>query len=297
MSKKLLFIFNQYSGRAQIRNYLVDIVDIMVKAGWEVTIYTTQAPRDATAKVISDAGMYDLVVCSGGDGTLDEVTCGMMRLDKRVPIGYIPAGSTNDFGASLGIDKDMQRAAEIAVTGQPFKCDVGSFGDDVFIYVAAFGIFTEVSYQTPQDMKNMLGHAAYILEGARQLSDIPTYSVQVEYDGATLYDDFIYGMITNSKQVGGFKGMIPGNIELNDGLFEVTLIRTPETVAELNEILAYLTLRTPTHLVLSFQAREVRFISTEEIPWTLDGEDGGKHSDITARNEQQAIEIMVESTE
>ena len=153
------------------------------------------------------AGNYDLVVCSGGDGTLDEVVTGMMQCKAKVPLGYIPAGSTNDFASSLGIPKDMEKAAEAAVTGKPFPCDVGLFNGDYFVYVAAFGLFTEVSYKTSQEWKNVLGHAAYILEGAKCLHDIPSFMMQVEYNNMRIQDEFIYGMITNSTSVGGFKGM------------------------------------------------------------------------------------------
>ena len=217
MSKKLLFIFNSHSGKGKIRNNLVEIIDIFVKAGYETTVYTTQSQGDAVNKACEEAGNYDRIVCSGGDGTLDEVVTGVMKSDFEVPVGYIPAGSTNDFGNSLGIDKDMIHAADIAANGYKFPCDIGKFNEDYFVYVAAFGIFTEVSYATDQGLKNMLGHTAYILEGAKQLWDIPSYRMQVEYDGNVLYDEFIYGMITNSMSVGGFKGIIPGNISLNDG--------------------------------------------------------------------------------
>lgn len=169
MKQRLLFIFNLRSGKGKIKENLAEIVDIMVKAGWEVTVYTTQCQGDAVEKARLEAGEYDRIVCSGGDGTLDEVVTGMMKAKSRVPIGYIPAGSTNDFGNSLGIDKDMRKAAQIAASGRMFPCDIGRFNDDFFVYVAAFGLFTDVSYQTSQDMKNVLGHAAYILEGAKQL--------------------------------------------------------------------------------------------------------------------------------
>ena len=148
--KKLLFVFNPFSGKAQIKNQLLDIVDVMVKADYEVTIYPTQARGDAIHKIETEAGDYDLVVCSGGDGTLDEVVTGMMHREKKVPLGYIAAGSTNDFATSLGIPKNMVKAAETAVAGRVFPCDIGAFNGDFFVYVAAFGLFTEVSYKTSQ---------------------------------------------------------------------------------------------------------------------------------------------------
>ena len=162
--EKLLFIFNRHSGKGQIKNSLVDIIDIFVKENYDVTVYTTQSQGDAINKVMASISEYDRIVCSGGDGTLDEVVTGVMKSNVRVPIGYIPAGSTNDFGNSLGIDKEMERSARIAAKGELFPCDAGKFGDDYFIYVAAFGIFTETSYSTSQRLKNALGHAAYLLE-------------------------------------------------------------------------------------------------------------------------------------
>ena len=295
MKQRLLFIFNLRSGKGKIKENLAEIVDIMVKAGWEVTVYTTQCQGDAVEKARLEAGEYDRIVCSGGDGTLDEVVTGMMEAKSRVPIGYIPAGSTNDFGNSLGIDKDMRKAAQIAASGRMFPCDIGRFNDDFFVYVAAFGLFTDVSYQTSQDMKNVLGHAAYILEGAKQLWDIPSVRMQVEYDGNVLYDEFIYGMITNSNSVGGFDGLISGDVILNDGVFEVTLIKTPKNPMELSEVLACLTnIRKESDMLYTFQTSSIKFTSSESVSWTLDGEYGGDHQTVLIEDCPRALEILVE---
>lgn len=295
MSKKLLFVFNPRSGKGLIKNYLVDIVDTMVKADYEVTIYTTQAQGDAIVKVEEKASEYDLIVCSGGDGTLDEVVTGMNRSGIEKPIGYIPAGSTNDFANSLGIPKDMVQAAATAVNGKAFPCDVGYFNGDTFVYVAAFGLFTEVSYQTSQQWKNILGHAAYILEGAKHLHDIPSYIMQVEHDGETFCDNFIFGMVTNSVSVGGFKGMTGTDVKLDDGVFEVTLIKSPKNPIELNEILASLTnLIDDTDLIYSFKTSELQITTKGKVAWTLDGEFGGEHEKLTIKNLKQKISIMIE---
>lgn len=295
MSRRLLFIVNPRSGKGQIKEHLADILDIMVKADYEVTVHITQAQGDATVKTIEKAGEFDRIVCSGGDGTLDEVVTGMMQAEKRIPIGYIPAGSTNDFGNSLGIDKNMLNAARISVSENLFPCDIGQFNDDSFVYVAAFGLFTEVSYATPQDMKNLLGHAAYIIEGAKQLRDIPSYRMQVEYDGNVIYDEFIYGMITNTKSVGGFQGIIRGDIGLNDGVFEVTLIKMPRNPIELNEILAFMTgVIDDSNMVYSFQTSHIKLSAATEVAWTLDGEYGGSHQTVTVVNAPKALEIVVE---
>ena len=293
MSQKLLFIINPHSGKGQIKNNLVDIVDIMVKAGYDVTIYTTQARADATRKVMEEAANFDRIVCSGGDGTLDEVVTGLIKSDTNTPLGYIPAGSTNDFANSLGIPKEMVKAAEAAVGKNPFPCDIGDFNSDTFVYVAAFGLFTEVSYKTSQQLKNIFGHVAYIMEGAKHLHDILSYNMQVEYEGHVFQDEFIYGMVTNSVSVGGFKGMTGTDVKLDDGVFEVTLIKKPHNPIELNEILACLTnMIDDSDLIYSFKTNEVRITAREQIAWTLDGEFGGEHEEVIIRNLNKRVTIF-----
>lgn len=293
MSQKLLFIFNPHSGKGQIKNNLVDIVDIMVKAGYDVTIYTTQARADATRKVMEEAANFDRIVCSGGDGTLDEVVTGLIKSDTNTPIGYIPAGSTNDFANSLGIPKEMVKAAEVAVGKNPFPCDIGDFNSDTFVYVAAFGLFTEVSYKTSQQLKNIFGHVAYIMEGAKHLHDILSYNMQVEYEEHVFQDEFIYGMVTNSVSVGGFKGMTGTDVKLDDGVFEVTLIKKPHNPIELNEILACLTnMIDDSDLIYSFKTNEVKITAREQVAWTLDGEFGGEHEEVIIRNLNKRVTIF-----
>lgn len=298
MKRKLLFVFNPHAGKGLIKNHLLDIVDIFTKADYEVTIYPTQCRGDATKKVESEAGGYDRIVCSGGDGTLNEVVCGMVAAGLDKPIGYIPAGSTNDYANSLNLPKDMTRSAQIAVSGNPFSCDVGMFNENSFIYVAAFGLFSAVSYQTPQEQKNILGHLAYIIEGAKQLRDIPSVRLQVEYEGNIFQDAFIYGMITNSVSVGGFKGMTGSDVKLDDGVFEVTLIKMPKNAKELNEILASLTnLIDDTDLIYSFKTDELKITSKEPVAWTLDGEFGGDHTEVLIKNLNKKITMLVEKDE
>lgn len=298
MKEKLLFVFNPYSGKAQIQGQLFEIVDLMVKAGFEVTVYPTQAPTDAIEKTRQAAHMYDRIICCGGDGTLDEVVTGLMQAGKKIPLGYIPAGSTNDFAMSLGISKDMMKAAETAMIGKKFSCDIGKFNDDYFVYVAAFGLFTAVSYKTSQEWKNVLGHAAYILEGVKSLREIPSYQMLVEYDNIRIQDEFIYGMVSNSTSVGGFKGMTGKDVFLDDGVFEVTLIKKPRNPMDLNEIITSLiNLVDDTDMVYSFKTDKITITAMQEIPWTLDGEFGGDHMEITIENLNRAIQIIVPQTE
>ena len=293
--KKLLFIYNPNAGKGLLKPKLSDILDIFVKAGYEVTVYPTQKYRDGYRKVARFEGDYDLLVCSGGDGTLDEVVTGMMQREDRIPIGYIPTGTTNDFANSLHIPKDLLKAADVAVNGEPFACDVGRFNKDIFVYIAAFGLFTDVSYQTKQEIKNVLGHLAYVLEGTKRLFGIPSYHIKVTHDGEVIEDEFVFGMVTNSKSVGGFRNMIGKNVVFDDGEFEATLIKFPKNPLELNDIiLSIATGQQDSKYMYSFKAKEVFFESLEEIPWTLDGEFGGEHDYVHIKNERQSLEIMID---
>ncbi len=299
MKKKMLFIYNPRAGKSQIRSNLLDMIDIFVKAGYEVTAYPTQAQGDGIRAVTErQIGYYDMIACSGGDGTLDEVVTGMMRCEKRLPIGYVPAGTTNDFAGSLGIPRSMEKAARVIVDGRSFRCDVGGFNENIFVYIAAFGLFTDVSYETRQDMKNVLGHMAYVLEGMRKLSKVRSYTMKVTSGDRAIEGDFIFGMITNSLSVGGFKKITGDNVKLDDGVFEVTLIKRPGNPVELNTIMAAMVNRNiDTDLMECFTASELQIESTEEIAWTLDGEFGGRHSRVEIRNYKQALEIRVPEEE
>lgn len=294
MGKKLLFIYNPKAGKAQIKSKLADILDVFAKAGYEMTVVPTQKQGDARRIVAARSTEYDLVVCSGGDGTLDEAVTGMMQSFFRTPFGYIPAGSTNDFGSSLGLPKNMVKAAEIIVQGKSFSCDVGSFNEDIFVYIAAFGLFTNVSYETKQDMKNLLGYMAYLLEGMKNLAAVRSFPMQVSWENKTIKDDFIFGMITNSISVGGFKNITGKNVKLDDGVFEVTLIKTPRNPIELNNILISLLNRDiDSDAMYCFRTSELTITSQEAVAWTLDGEYGGSHTSVTIRNVHQGIDIRV----
>lgn len=292
--EKMLFVYNPNAGTGMLKPKLSDVLDIFVKAGYEVTVYPTQKYHDALAKITSYTEAYDLVVCSGGDGTLDEVVTGMAGRIKQVPIGYIPAGTTNDFARSLHISKDILDAADTAVNGIPMACDIGVFNDDFFVYIAAFGLFTEVSYETKQSVKNVLGHMAYVLEGAKSIFNVPSYRVKVTHDDEVIEDEFMFGMVTNSRSVGGFQGIIGKDVIFDDGEFEVMLIKTPKNPLELNDIIAALLFRqSESEKIYSFRTGAIRFESLEEIPWTLDGEFGGEHDVVDILNRKQGLQIMV----
>ena len=284
MKKRMLFVFNPKAGKGKIKTHLLDIVDIFNKGGYEVIIRATQGPKDAYAQVKEYADQVDLIVCSGGDGTLDEVVTGIVEVDCKTPLGYIPAGSTNDFANSLFMP-------------QNYHCDIGKFNSQTFAYVAAFGLFTNVSYETDQDLKNILGHVAYVLEGMKQLFEVKSYHLKVTSDELTVENDFIYGMISNSRSVGGFKNLTGKNVDMNDGLFEVTLITNPKNPLELQEIMtALLTAEDNTDLIYSFKSAHVVIESEEAVPWTLDGEFGGDQTRVEINNLHEAMNLYLTST-
>ena len=293
MRKKMLFIFNPRSGKGSIKTRLMDILDIFVKGGYEVTVHPTQAYMDGFKIAKKKAGEYDLVVVSGGDGTLDEIVSGILRVGCKTPIGYIPAGSTNDFANSMHISKNMLQAATDIVEGIPHAFDVGKFNDDFFFFFAAIGLFTDVSYETNQDLKNILGHAAYILVFTQRIFNIKSYKLKVLSEEAELEGEFIFGMISNSTSVGGFKKLTGPDVMLDDGVFEVMFIRMPRNLLDLNEIIASLVSGNDTKMIEAFKTSALTVICEEEVPWTLDGEYGGEHMKVEIKNLKHSVEIML----
>ncbi len=294
--KKLYFISNLQSGKSAIRGKFAAVIDKFTAAGYEVTVRTTQGRKDATAaaEYACLTGNYDLIVCSGGDGTLNEVVQGLMHSQCPLPVGYIPCGSTNDFGRSLKISDDIETAVQQIIDGHPFQCDIGTFNKQNFLYVAAFGAFTETVYETKQNVKNVIGHMAYLLHGLTLLPSIRPLHMKIEFDGKTVEDDYLFGMVSNTASVGGMLKL--NNFRLDDGTFEVMLIRMPPNVIHLRKIISQLmdiNMDIDEEYVSYFRASNLRFISNEEIPWTIDGEYGGASCDTEIGNCHRAVTFWV----
>lgn len=291
--KKLLFIYNPYSGKGMLKEHLSDIVDKFVKAGYRVELYPTQRKMDAKEKIVRWAEDFDMVVCSGGDGTLNEVVTGIMELDDKPPVGYIPSGSTNDFATSIMLPKNMLDAAEVVLRGLPLDVDIGGFNKKKFVYIAAFGAFTDVSYMTPQEMKNLLGHPAYIIEAVKKLTSLRSYSIKAKIDDKIIEGRYMFGMVTNSVSVGGFKGITGKGVILDDGMFEVTLIKEPKNPIEIQLIIgALIGMDVKCSSIENFKTSRIEIETEEKIPWVLDGEYGGAPKKAVIRNYRHAIQIM-----
>lgn len=292
--KRVLIIANLHSGKKTVRGKLADIVDAFCAAGYVPTVRTTQGRNDAEHITAGKSSDYELVVCCGGDGTLNETISGMMNSKTQVPIGYIPCGSTNDMAKTLGLPHDVPKAVDIIVNGEAREHDIGKFGDDSFFtYIASFGAFTRASYATPQKMKNVLGHFAYVLSGARELGSIKSYRFKVSFDGQTIEDDFIFGSVSNATSVGGMFTFPKKEVTLNDGVMELLLVRAPKSPAGVTSLITALLKRDFSNKYLFFaHTGNVRFESEKELYWTIDGERSEKISSVVIDDVPGTIRIM-----
>ncbi len=292
--KKMLFVVNPYAGKRRVNRYLADIIGIFNRAGYDVLTYMTAGPGDAVNYVEKWAEEVDLIVCAGGDGTFNEMVAGLLKSDCRVPVGYIPCGSTNDFANSLKIPTDVIKAAKAIAEGKPYPYDIGLFGNRYFCYVASFGAFTKASYATPQSVKNVLGHLAYVLSGISELSQIRKEHIRIELeDDRVIEDDFIFGAVSNSTSVGGILTLDPKIVDMADGVFELLLVRAPKNMLELGECISALQKQTYNCKMLTFvTTRKLKIYAPENMPWTLDGEKEEGHDEIKVKNLYHAISLM-----
>ena len=295
MSKKMLFIYNPMAGKEQIKNKLSEIIQIFCKEGFEVTIFATRGREDATKIIEKKGERYDYIVCSGGDGTMNEVATGLMKLEKRPICGYIPAGTVNDFASSLKIPRVMKNAASLIADGDVFNCDMGKFNDRYFTYVAGFGAFTEVSYQTPQELKNALGKTAYFVEALKHIAEIKVHHMKIIYDQGVIEDDFLLGLISNSESVAGFKAYQNRDIKMDDGLLEALFIRKIKNPVELQLVInSLLTKNLDSEQLLTISSSHFHIVSDDNIQWTLDGEDGGYFDEVDLRCHKRVLPIICE---
>ena len=293
--KKMLLVMNPCSGKKKANRVLADIIGIFNRGGYDVTVYMTAARGDATRVVAERAEEFDLIVCAGGDGTFNEMVSGLLSAGHKTPVGYLPAGSTNDFANSLHLSKDLLKAAQDIVDGEPQNLDIGRFNGRYFSYIASFGAFTRASYATSQSVKNVLGHLAYILSGIKEIPSIRSRRLRFTLeDGTVLEDDYIFGAISNSTSVAGVLTLSEELVDMNDGVFELLLVRKPHSLLELNDCVLALTTQDYHTPMLTFTSTHfVEIEAPEDMDWTLDGEQETGRSHCTAENLHDAIRIMV----
>ena len=291
--KKLLFILNPYAGTRKASKALPDILAVFNRADFDVRVYVTAGPGDAVDAVETLAADMDLVVCSGGDGTFNETVTGLMKAGLTLPIGYIPAGSTNDFAASLGLSSDPVEAARQIVEGVSVVYDAGRFGDRYFSYVASFGAFTRTSYSTPQSVKNALGHTAYLLSSVQELSQLRKEHLLIETDDRIIEDDFVFGAISNSTSVGGILTLDPKQVDMRDGKFELLLVRAPRDLLEISDCIRALQTQKYNCAMMTFlSTSRLTVYASPEMPWSLDGERQEGSDKILVENLHHAIGLM-----
>ena len=292
--KKMLFVMNPNAGVRRANRYLTEILTVFNRADYAVDVYITAGQGDATRVVAQRAKNVDLVVCCGGDGTFNETVTGLLQSGADTPIGYIPSGSTNDFATSLKLPMATVQAAQEIVEGKPVAYDVGLFGDRYFTYVASFGAFTKASYNTPQSVKNALGHTAYVLEGIQELSQIRNFHLRMETDGSVIEDDFIFGAISNSTSVGGILTLNPSQVDMGDGQFEILLVRAPRNLTEITTCIQAVQTQNynDCEMITFCSARSVKVVAEPGIIWTLDGERADGAEGIQVQNLHHAIRLM-----
>lgn len=291
--KKLLIILNPRAGKMKTRKALNDLVNIFKNDGYLVSVASTKARAHATKIVTKKGKKYDLVVCCGGDGTLNEVLAGIIKLSNPPKLGYIPCGSTNDFAAGLKLPKNIMIAAKKILAGKQYSIDLGSFNGRTFAYIASFGAFTEVSYKTPQEFKNLWGHLAYLFEGIKDIKNIKPYYVKIQADDRIFEGEYIFGSVSNAMSIGGVLKLDPKVAKLDDGVFEVMLIKSPKTLLELNRIINCLIRRHFDDSMITFvQASEIKIQAPREMNWSLDGEYEKGCADIEIKNISHAVNII-----
>ena len=291
--KKMLFIMNPCSGQKRANRFLPEILSTFNEAGYDVLMHMTAGPGDGDKTVRRLGAGMDAVVCCGGDGTFNDVVSGLLHSGLDVPVGYIPAGTTNDFANSLKLPTDVMEATRAIVDGTPVAYDAGKFGNRYFSYVASFGAFTRASYATPQNIKNALGHTAYVLEGIQELSQLRKEHVRMDIGGRIVEDDFLFGAISNSTSVGGILTLDPSQVDMRDGLLEVLLVRAPRNLGELTECIQALKSQKYNCEMITFcSAPRVTVYSDPDMPWTLDGEREEGHGEVVVENQHLAVKLL-----
>jgi len=291
--KHLLLVLNPASGTRKAAKNLADIISVFNRADFDTHVYVTACHGDAVKAVHQLGSMADMIVCCGGDGTLNETVTGVIEAGLGVPIGYVPSGSTNDFASSLHLSGDVVEAAKQIVSGMPIPYDVGKFGDQYFTYIASFGAFTKASYSTPQNIKNTLGHMAYVLEGMQELTALRPEHIRMELNGETIEDDYLFGAVCNSTSVGGILKLKPDMVDMADGKFEILLIRAPRDIQELHECVMALRGQIYNCSMITFRSTAaVHVIGNSKMAWSLDGEKANGGEEIVIDNLHRRITLI-----
>ncbi len=297
--KKLLLIMNPKSGVMLAPKYLSEIVERFSRAGYLTQVLMTTARGDAREFAVNYGGDVDVVVVSGGDGTLNEVIDGLIASGHHTDIGYIPSGSTNDFANSIGLSKSIFDCTDTIINGSPRSIDIGSFNGRHFSYVASFGAFASTTYQVPQNLKNLLGHAAYVLGGIKDIASIRAIHARITSDPGTAQeavyeDDYLLGTVCNSLSIGGILNLEKLDVDMNDGFMEVLLVKMPGDIISLSEIvISMLNGSFKSSQIEAFSAKDVIVEIDEKTHWTLDGEyeEGARFCEI--HTIESAVSVII----
>lgn len=296
--KNTLFIYNPNSGQQIINDNLSEIINYLSQNEYLTTIYATQESGDGALLIEKCGKNFEEIIVAGGDGTLDEIVAAVCKENLDPLISYIPTGSTNDFSKSLNIPLDVEKATKLIIRGKEKEIDVGAIDDKYFVYVAAFGALSDISFSTDQDVKNIFGKSAYIFEGLKQtlpLSNMPSYKMKVSVDGEEISGEFVHFMVTNSVSVGGFTGITGDDVGLSDGVFELTMVKAPKSLADLNKIISGLTNGEENEMLIMRKGSDFKISTDKEVSWSLDGEFGGTSKNSQIKILQKKVRIRTGS--
>ena len=296
--KNMLFMMNPKAGHQELRTQMLELLDRFTAGGYTVTVRPTQGRGDLTQWVLDHGSEYDTLVCAGGDGTLNEAVSALVQLERPPKLGFLPAGTVNDMAHTLGIPRNPLKAAEIILEDHCQQIDIGRFGENrYFSYVAGFGAFTDVSYETPQEEKRVLGRLAYLLNGVKSMASLKGVPVKMITEDRVVEDRILLGLVCSTTSVGGFRTPMDG-VSLDDGLFEVIAAKEIKNLQDLNAVTTLLTRREfDPRFFYTFQTDQVRFEFEQPVKWTLDGEFGGAVETAEICNLHRAVEIFVPNLE
>ncbi len=291
--KKVLLIVNPCAGRTKSRAATFDIIDKFSANDYEFTVRTTTCQGDATNIVKRELSDHDIVVCCGGDGTLNETVNGVMDMPRRVPIGYIPTGTTNDLASTIGIPRGIKEATDLIINNHINDYDIGLFNNRYYTYVASFGAFSRSSYATSQKLKNIFGHAAYVAAAATEVTNLKSYKMKIEHDGGVIDGEFMFGAISNSTSVGGFFKLNEDDVKLNDGIFEAIFVRKmkvniPNIISTLTKVRRQ---EYDGDVIIYIRTSKLKITAEQDVDWTVDGEFAGTHRDVMIHVLEKAVNI------
>lgn len=294
MNKQVLLIINPNAGKGNVQRRIPYIKRDLENTGYDVDIVYTKKKVPAKEIIREYHKKADIIICCGGDGTVNDLVSSVMELEDKPEITFIPLGTVNDFARTIGLSRKRFYMPSILKKYTRRKIDIGKFNKKYFNYVAAFGAFTKVSYVTSQKLKKYFGKWAYFIVAIKYFFKIKTYKINIDIDGKKIEKECIYGSISNSKSIGGFQWFRKRDIALDDGKFEIILINKPKhKIQYISMVFDILLKRYQSKNFFYSQGSKIEITTEKNLSWTIDGEFGGMAKEIKVENCKQAVTFII----